>query len=88
MTEILSTRANHLVDPFVHVWGWRSPSTCSWRLGGRRDDPRRLLPLARRHTRRTCTCFVLPLIAIVVLSLGMVLSSWTSSTSSTHGACT
>ena len=72
MTEILSTRANHLVDPFVHVWGWEIPVYLflgGWVAG--------VMILAGfflwhgRHTRRACTCFVLPLLAIVVLSLGM-----------------
>ncbi len=25
MIEYTSTRNNHLVDPFVHVWGWEIP---------------------------------------------------------------
>jgi formate-dependent nitrite reductase membrane component NrfD len=72
MTEILSTRANHLVDPIVHVWGWEIPVYLF--LGGWVAGVMILSGFflwQGRQTRRACTCFVLPLLAIVVLSLGM-----------------
>jgi formate-dependent nitrite reductase membrane component NrfD len=72
MTEILSTRANQLVDPSVHVWGWEIPVYLflgGWVAG--------VMVLSGyflwhgRHKRRSCVCVSLPLLAIVVLSLGM-----------------
>jgi len=72
MTEILSTRANHLVDPLLHVWGWEIPVYLF--LGGWVAGVMILSGFFLwhgRHTRRACTCVTLPLLAIVVLTLGM-----------------
>ena len=66
MTELTTTRANHLVDPLLHVWGWEIPVYLF--LGGlvagmmiisgyflfsgrRRTHGLRLLPAARARPR-------------------------------------
>jgi protein NrfD len=72
MTEILSTRANQLVDPSVHVWGWEIPVYLF--LGGWVAGVMILSGFFLwhgRHKHRSCVCVTLPLLAIVVLSLGM-----------------
>jgi formate-dependent nitrite reductase membrane component NrfD len=73
MLEIVSTRANPLVDPSLHVWGWEIPAYLF--LGGWVAGMMVLTGhlLARGDsTRRSCVCSALPLFGLVLLSLGML----------------
>ena len=72
MTELLITRSNHLVDPYVHVWAWQIPVYLflgGWVAG--------MMSLAGyflwqgRHRDRQCTCVLTPWLGVVLLSLGM-----------------
>jgi formate-dependent nitrite reductase membrane component NrfD len=72
MIEFTSTRANHLVDPFLHVWGWEIPVYLF--LGGLVAGMMAIAGwflLADRARKSTCVCFLLPGLSLVLLSLGM-----------------
>jgi protein NrfD len=72
MIEFISTRANHLVDPFLQVWGWEIPVYLF--LGGLVAGMMALAGwflLADRQRKSNCVCFVLPGLSLVLLSLGM-----------------
>lgn len=73
MIDITTTRMNHLVDPSLHVWAWQIPvylflgglvagimAITGWFLFVGRD---------RRHDSVT---FLLPMLALVLLSAGML----------------
>jgi len=73
MLEIVSTCHNPLVDPSLHVWGWQIPVYLflgGWVAG--------IMVLAGyllykgRHDGRSCVCFSMPLVGLVLLSLGML----------------
>jgi formate-dependent nitrite reductase membrane component NrfD len=73
MPEIVSTRANPMVDPGLHVWGWEIPVYLF--LGGWVAGIMVLsgYPLWKgRHEGRSCVCFAMPLVALALLSLGML----------------
>jgi protein NrfD len=72
MIEFTSTRANHLVDPFLQVWGWEIPVYLF--LGGLVAGMMAIagwFRLADRARRSDCVCFLLPGLSLVLLSLGM-----------------
>lgn len=73
MTEILVQRANPMVDPALHVWGWEIAVYLF--LGGFVAGAMILVGLALRsgrHRRGVCTCTLLPGLGLVLLSLGML----------------
>jgi formate-dependent nitrite reductase membrane component NrfD len=73
MTDLTTTRLNHLVDPTLHVWAWQIPVylflgglvagmmaiSGVWLMRGRRAQPGSVM-------------FALPLLSLVLLSLGML----------------
>jgi protein NrfD len=72
ITELTSTRANPLVDPSLHVWGWPIPVYLF--LGGLVAGMMVLAGtflLGGRSRRADCVCFALPGLGLVLLSLGM-----------------
>lgn len=73
MQEITSTRANQLVDPSLHVWGWEIPVYLF--LGGLVAGMMMIsgyFLFSGRYRNARCSCFVLPGLSLVLLSLGMV----------------
>jgi len=73
MIEIVSTRHNPLIDPGLSVWGWEIPAYLF--LGGWVAGILVLsgfLLATGRHARRSCVCFGMPLVGLVLLSAGML----------------
>ncbi len=73
MNELTTTRHNELIDPFVHVWGWEIPVYLF--LGGLVAGMMILsgwFLLKGREKNHKCICYQIPLIALVLLSLGML----------------
>jgi formate-dependent nitrite reductase membrane component NrfD len=73
ITELTSTRANPLVDPSLHVWGWEIPVYLF--LGGLVAGMMVIAGyflLSGRGRRTDCVCFLLPGLSILLLSLGML----------------
>jgi protein NrfD len=73
MRELVLTRHNDLVDPFLHVWGWEIPVYLflgGWVAGMMIINGYFLL--RGRHREDLCVCSVLPALAVVFLSLGML----------------
>jgi formate-dependent nitrite reductase membrane component NrfD len=73
ITELTSTRANHLVDPVLQVWGWEIPVYLF--LGGLVAGMMVIAGyflLSGRGRRTDCVCFLLPGLGLVLLSLGML----------------
>ncbi len=73
ITELTSTRANHLVDPSLQVWGWEIPVNLF--LGGLVAGMMVIAGyflLSGRGRRTNCVCFLLPGLSVVLLSLGML----------------
>ena len=72
MLEITTTRHNHLIDPVLHVWSWQIPVYLF--IGGLVAG---MMIIAGyflfkgRHSEDNCSCFYLPLISIILLSIGM-----------------
>ena len=72
MQEITNTRANEMVDPTLHVWGWEIPVYLF--LGGLVAGMMIIsgyFLLSGRHRNTRCACFVLPGLSLVLLSIGM-----------------
>jgi len=72
MRELILTRANHQVDPVLHVWGWEIPVYLF--LGGWVAGMMILsgfFVLQGRHRERRCSCLLTPWLGLVLLSLGM-----------------
>jgi formate-dependent nitrite reductase membrane component NrfD len=72
MLEQTITRQNPLIDPVLHVWGWEIPVYLF--LGGLVAGMMILtgyFQLARPARRMSCVCARLPLIGLLLLSLGM-----------------
>jgi formate-dependent nitrite reductase membrane component NrfD len=72
MHELTSTRANHLIDPSLHVWEWQIPVYLF--LGGLVAGMMVIsgyFLLSGRHKRTRCACFMLPSLSLILLSLGM-----------------
>ena len=72
MIEFTSTRANHLVDPFLHVWGWEIPVYLF--LGGLVAGMMAIAGwflFADRHRKVDSVMALLPGLGMVLLSLGM-----------------
>ncbi len=72
MTEFTNTRANHLVDPFLQVWGWEIPVYLF--LGGLVAGMMVIAGgamFADRQRRAGSVLTLLPGLGLVLLSLGM-----------------
>jgi protein NrfD len=73
MTELTTTRHNELIDPLVHVWGWEIPLYLF--LGGLVAG---MMIMAGyflnkgRDSEQSCICYQIPLLGLVLLSLGML----------------
>jgi formate-dependent nitrite reductase membrane component NrfD len=73
MTEFTTTRANALVDPFLHVWGWEIPVYLF--LGGLVAGMMAIAgwSLLRGRPRRTeCVTSLLPGLGLALISAGML----------------
>lgn len=73
MTELTTTRANHLVDPGLHVWAWQIPVYLF--LGGLVAGMMVIsgyFLFSGRWRNTRSACFVLPGLSVVLLSLGML----------------
>ncbi|MGB5102065.1 MAG: NrfD/PsrC family molybdoenzyme membrane anchor subunit [Steroidobacteraceae bacterium] len=72
MIELVTTRANPMIDPTMHVWGWEVPVYLF--LGGRVAGSLVLSGWLMRQGRRPgrgSVGYVLPWFGLVLLSLGM-----------------
>ena len=73
MIELISTAKSPMVDPHLHVWGWEIPVYLF--LGGWVAGIMILsgfFLFKGHHERRHCICATLPLLALGLLSLGML----------------
>jgi formate-dependent nitrite reductase membrane component NrfD len=73
MRELILTRRNEMIDPILHVWGWEIPVYLF--LGGWVAGMMIITGyyLVRGENRRpNCVCAMLPVLGLVILSLGMV----------------
>jgi protein NrfD len=73
MTDLVLTRHNDLIDPLVRVWGWEIPVYLF--LGGWVAGMMIIVGyflLRGRHREDVCVCSVLPVLSILVLSVGML----------------
>lgn len=72
MFEITTTRHNHLIDPSLHVWEWQIPVYLF--LGGIVAGMMIIsgyFLFKGRQSEDNCSCFYLPVISAILLSLGM-----------------
>jgi formate-dependent nitrite reductase membrane component NrfD len=73
MVELTSTRANPMVDPTLHVWGWEIPLYLF--LGGLVAGMMVIsgyFLFSGRYRNTSCVCHVLPGLGILLLSVGML----------------
>jgi len=73
MNEITTTRNNHMIDPSLTVWGWEIPVYLF--LGGMVAGMMLIsgyFLFKGRHKETNCSCYYLPYISFILLSLGMV----------------
>lgn len=73
MNEITITRNNHLIDPSLTVWGWEIPVYLF--LGGMVAGMMLIsgyFLFKGRYKEENCSCYYLPYMSIILLSLGMV----------------
>ena len=72
MNEFSTTRHNPLIDPALHIWGWEIPVYLF--LGGLVAGMMVIsgyFLYSGRHRNTRCSCYLLPGLGIVLLSLGM-----------------
>lgn len=72
MFEITTTRHNHLIDPLLHVWEWQIPVYLF--LGGLVAGMMIIsgyFIFKGRQSEENCSCYYLPIISAILLSLGM-----------------
>jgi formate-dependent nitrite reductase membrane component NrfD len=72
MNEITNTRNNHLIDPTLHIWGWEISIYLF--LGGLVAGMMIIsgyFLYRERHKQFITSCTVVPLIGIILLSVGM-----------------
>lgn len=72
MNELTTTRANEMIDPSLHVWGWEIPVYLF--LGGLVAGMMIIsgyFLFSGRYRGTRCSCFVLPGLSLVLLSVGM-----------------
>lgn len=72
MMEFTTTRHNHLIDPNLHIWGWEIPVYLF--IGGLVAGMMIIsgyFLLSGRDKKNRNTVFVNPILAVILLSLGM-----------------
>ena len=72
MRELVTTRTNPMIDPALHFWGWEIPVYLF--LGGLVAGMMIIsgyFLFRGRHKEMYCSCLTLPLLSVVLLSLGM-----------------
>ncbi len=72
MNEIVSTRTNPMIDPAIHIWGWEIPVYLF--LGGLVAGMMMIsgyFLFRGRQKEMATSCLTLPLLSVVLLSLGM-----------------
>ncbi len=72
MHELSITRHNELIDPSLHVWGWQIPVYLF--LGGLVAGMMIIsgyFLFKGRNKETNCSCYYLPLLGIIFLSIGM-----------------
>lgn len=72
MNEVTSTRSNEMIDPFIHIWGWEVAVYLF--LGGLVAGMMIIsgyFLVKGRHNQNACSCFRLPLLGVILLSVGM-----------------
>lgn len=72
MQEIVSTRTNPMIDPALHIWGWEIPVYLF--LGGLVAGMMMIsgyFLFRGRQKEMATSCLTLPLLSVVLLSLGM-----------------
>ncbi|MDA3844157.1 MAG: polysulfide reductase NrfD [Candidatus Kapabacteria bacterium] len=72
MHELIITRSNHLIDPIFTPWGWEIPIYLF--LGGLVAGMMIIsgyFILSGRHQKKDCSCFVVPTVALALISIGM-----------------
>ncbi len=72
MNELATTRHNHLIDPSLHIWEWQIPVYLF--LGGMVAGMMIIsgyFLFKGRHNEEHCSCYYLPYMSLVLLSLGM-----------------
>jgi len=72
MTELTTTRANPMIDPHMHVWGWEIPVYLF--LGGLVAGMMIISGyffFSGRYKNTRCACYLLPGLAMALLSVGM-----------------
>jgi formate-dependent nitrite reductase membrane component NrfD len=72
LLELTTTRHNPHVDPFMAMWEWQIPVYLF--LGGMVAGMMIIAGyflFAGRHKESNCSCFFIPIVSIVLLSLGM-----------------
>ncbi|ROL57740.1 polysulfide reductase [Bacteroidetes/Chlorobi group bacterium Naka2016] len=73
MNELVITRHNHLIDPTLHIWGWEIPVYLF--LGGLVGGMMLIsgyFILTGRTKNTLCSCFRIPLIGVIAISIGML----------------
>lgn len=73
LIELTTTRANPMIDPQMHVWGWEIPVYLF--LGGLVAGMMIIsgyFLFSGRYKSTLCACYQLPGLAIVLLSVGML----------------
>jgi formate-dependent nitrite reductase membrane component NrfD len=72
MVEYTTTRANEMIDPVMHVWGWEIPVYLF--LGGLVAGMMVIsgyFLFSGRYKNNNCSCYILPGLGVILLSLGM-----------------
>jgi formate-dependent nitrite reductase membrane component NrfD len=73
MNELVITRHNPMIDPNLHIWGWEIPVYLF--LGGLVGGMMIIsgyFILTGRTKNTLCSCFRIPVIGIIAISLGML----------------
>lgn len=73
MQEFTTTRHNELIDPFLQVWSWQIPVYLF--IGGLVAGLMIIAGyslLKGRFKEKDCSCLYLPLVSLILLSLGML----------------
>ncbi len=73
MLELTTTRSNPHIDPVMSVWGWEIPVYLF--LGGMVAGMMIIsgyFLFSKRYRDTSCACYTLPLISLILLSLGMI----------------
>lgn len=73
MLELTTTRSNPHIDPVMSVWGWEIPVYLF--LGGMVAGMMIIsgyFLFSKRYRDTSCACYTLPIISLILLSLGMI----------------